>query len=188
MIIFLIFISACQSERLGVMTVEIYNQSGDMVGTASLSEQAEGVNVKLKLEGLRPGFHGIHVHESGTCEGPDFKSAGKHLHPEAKKHGIMDPERPHLGDSPNNEADADGKVETDIVLNKATLSEGTFSILKGEGSSLVINEEADDGSSQPGGDPGARIMCGEINQKGQKDVEDCPTDPTDSGENKEQSK
>src|SRR5699024_12504788 len=84
MIIFLIFRSACQSERLGVMTVEIYNQSGDMVGTASLSEQAEGVNVKLKIEGLRPGFHGIHVHENATCEGPDFKSAGNHLNPEGK--------------------------------------------------------------------------------------------------------
>src|SRR5699024_8848372 len=100
----------------------------------------------------------------------------------------MHPEGSHLGDLPNIEADADGKVETDIVLNKATLSEGKFSLLKGAGTSLVINEEADDGISQPGGDPGARNMCGETNQNGQKDEEDSPTDPTESVAHKEQSK
>ncbi|HEX6594497.1 MAG TPA: superoxide dismutase family protein [Bacillota bacterium] len=186
-IILLVLLSACQFGSPGVITIEMYNGSGDMVGTASLSEQPDGVQIKLEIEGLRPGFHGIHIHEYSTCEGPDFKTAGNHFNPEGKKHGLMHPEGPHLGDLPNVEADSSGRVEAEIIANNATLLEDKFSLLGGEGTSLIISEETDDGISQPGGESGPRIVCGEIKRdESRSSTDQSPTDPTQSGEEDEE--
>src|SRR5699024_2852081 len=97
------------------------------------TEHPDGVNVKIKIEGLAPGFHGVHIHEYAKCEGPDFKSAGNHLNPEGKEHGLMHPDGAHLGDLPNVEADSSGLVEAELMLANATLLEGKKSILRGEG-------------------------------------------------------
>ncbi|MGM8365168.1 superoxide dismutase family protein [Virgibacillus sp. W0181] len=177
-------LSACQTNAKTVKTINMYNTGGDMVGTAKLSETTGGVNIKLKLEGLNPGFHGIHVHEYPKCEGPDYKSAGNHLNPDGKEHGLMHPEGAHLGDLPNIEADAGGLVEGDLMLAEATLLDGKKSLLKGEGTSLIITEKQDDGVSQPGGDSGERIICGEI--AASAEVEEEPSDPTDFNEEQEE--
>lgn len=178
-----VFLVACQQGDETVRKVDMYNAGGDMIGTATLAEQPDGVKVKLKLEGLKPGFHGIHVHEYPKCEGPDFKSAGNHLDPEGKEHGLMHPDGAHLGDLPNIKADADGLVDAELMLANATFKDGKKSILKGEGTSLIITEDMDDGVSQPGGDSGPRIACGEMktNPKptGSKET---PTNPTENNE------
>ncbi|WP_164668275.1 superoxide dismutase family protein [Virgibacillus doumboii] len=184
-VLFLILTVACQSNEETTRTIDMFNSSGDMIGTAKLSESSDGVNVKLKLEGLEPGYHGIHVHEYPKCEGPDFKSAGSHLNPEGKEHGLMHPEGPHLGDLPNIEADSGGLVDAELMLAGATLMEGKKSLLKGQGTSLVIHEGQDDGISQPGGNSGARTACGKI-AKNPDESKESPTDPTKY--NKEQEK
>lgn len=182
----LILLSACtNSSSKTTMTVDMYNSSGDMVGTAKLSEQNDGVQIKLKLEGLEPGFHGVHVHEYAKCEGPDFKSAGNHFDLEGKEHGLMHPEGHHLGDLPNIEADAGGLVEAELMLADATLLDGKKTLLKKDGTSLVITEGQDDGVSQPGGNSGARIICGEI--KEESETRNSPTDPTEFNEKQEES-
>ncbi|WP_156288536.1 superoxide dismutase family protein [Oceanobacillus salinisoli] len=170
-------------------TVEMYNGAGDMVGTATLNEMPDGVQVKLKLEGLEPGYHGIHVHEFPTCEGPDFKSAGNHLDPEGNEHGLMHPEGAHLGDLPNVEADGGGLVDAELMLAGATLADGKKSILRGEGTSLVVHESQDDGVSQPAGDSGNRIICGEIvadpDAGSDSNTQETPSDPTETNEEQE---
>ncbi|GIO28616.1 superoxide dismutase family protein [Ornithinibacillus bavariensis] len=175
-------LTACQSKIITTKTVDMYNASGDMVGTAELSEEADGVKIKLKLEGLTPGFHGIHVHEYPKCDAPDFKSAGSHLNPEGKEHGLMHPKGSHLGDLPNVEAESDGLVDAELILPKATLKDGKMSLLRGEGTSLVVTEGQDDGVSQPGGDSGVRILCGKIKSGKGKVPEQTPTDPTEFNE------
>ena len=178
MILLFVWLAACQGEVKTARTIDMYNASGDMIGTAALTEQPDGVQVKLKLEGLEPGFHGIHVHEYPKCEGPDFKSAGNHFNPEGKEHGLMHPEGPHLGDLPNVEADTSGLVDAELMLNDTTLLEGKKSVLRGNGTSLVIHAEQDDGISQPGGDAGERIACGEIKVSDKEESTESPTDPT----------
>ncbi|MFC4558623.1 superoxide dismutase family protein [Virgibacillus kekensis] len=173
----LLILGACQADEETTRTVEMYNSTGDMIGTAKLSERPEGVQVKLKLEGLAPGFHGIHVHEYPECEGPDFVSAGSHFNPDGKEHGLMHPKGAHLGDLPNIEADSGGLVKAELMLAGATLKEGKKSLLKEEGTSLVIHENMDDGVSQPGGNSGARIACGII-PKDKDAAKKTPTDPT----------
>src|SRR5690625_5013539 len=82
-------------------TVQLHNREGDNVGTATFTEEAKGVKVELDVKGLEPGFHGVHIHEKGRCEPPNFASAGNHLNPDKKKHGLLHPKGHHLGDLPN---------------------------------------------------------------------------------------
>src|SRR5690625_568708 len=151
-------------------TVDMYNTTGDMVGTAKLSEDPDGVVIELKLEGLTPGFHGVHIHEVAKCEGPDFKSAGNHFNPKDKEHGLMNPDGSHLGDLPNVEADQDGKINNELTAKGVTLLKGNTSLIEQDGTSLIVTSEADDGMTQISGNAGERIICGEI--KGNKDEVD----------------
>lgn len=48
--------SACNSQVRSPLEIEMYNAAGDSLGTATLSEQPDGVQIKLKLEGLTRGF------------------------------------------------------------------------------------------------------------------------------------
>ncbi|WP_047979656.1 superoxide dismutase family protein [Ornithinibacillus contaminans] len=182
----IVLLVSCQSTAETTKTVDMYNTSGDMVGTARLLEQPDGVQIKLKLEGLTPGFHGVHVHEYAKCKAPDFKTAGNHLDPEGKEHGLMHPDGAHLGDLPNIEADAGGLVDAELMLPGATLKEGKMSLLRGEGTSLIVDETQDDGVSQPSGNTGARILCGEIKSGNKSESTESPTDPTEFNEKQEE--
>jgi|SRR5690625_1495382 len=157
-------LSCAASESL-VYKIDIHNESGDRLGDATFKEVPEGVNIHIKVEGLTSGFHGIHIHEHAKCEGPDFISAGDHLNPDDKKHGLMHPKGSHLGDLPNIEVDDKGKVDVELLLPKATLKEGRYSLLQDGGTSLVIHEKQDDGVTQPSGDSGERIACGVLKSK-----------------------
>ncbi|MFD1851200.1 superoxide dismutase family protein [Oceanobacillus bengalensis] len=184
------FLVSCQSGDSEMSrTVDMYNDSGDMVGTAVLNQGSDGVSIKLTLEGLEPGFHGIHVHEFASCEAPDFESAGNHLDPDGNEHGLMHPKGAHLGDLPNIEADGGGLVDAELMLPGATLLDGKQSLLRGEGTSIVVHEAQDDGVSQPSGDSGARILCGELkadpDQESDSETEDSPSDPTETNEEEE---
>ncbi|MFD2628979.1 superoxide dismutase family protein [Oceanobacillus kapialis] len=185
--VLILFLTACQTNAEKMSTVDMYNASGDMIGTVALSEQEDGVQVKVKLEGLKPGFHGIHVHEFPKCEGPDFTTAGNHYNPEGKEHGLMHPDGPHLGDLPNIEADAGGLVDAELMLPGATLMEGKNSLLKEDGTSFVVQEGPDDGLTQPGGGGGVRIACGELKTNPEETTEESPTDPTEFNEEQEKS-
>src|SRR5690625_6068915 len=87
--IILIVLSACQAPNMSVYEIDMYDGGGDMVGTATFIEQEDGVKVKVKVEGLDPGYHGAHVHEFPFCAGPDFTCAGTHFNHEGIKNGFM---------------------------------------------------------------------------------------------------
>lgn len=179
-----LFLVSCQNNQ-STMTVDMYNASGDMVGTANLNEHPEGVEIKVKMKGLSPGYHGIHVHEYPKCDAPDFKSAGNHYNPEGKEHGLMNPDGAHVGDLPNVEADGDGLVETEVMLTGATMLDGKNSIVQ-KGTSIIVDQDKDDGMSQPSGNPGKRIICGQIKANADKGKEESPTDPTETEKEEEE--
>lgn len=144
------------------VTVNLQNGQGKSVGTATLSQVANGVSIKLNLHDLTPGDHAIHVHQTAKCEGPDFKSAGGHFNPDNKHHGLQNPEGPHAGDIPNFVADAKGKSKETIIAPNVTLTDGPHSVFTGGGTALVIHAKGDDGKTDPAGNSGDRIACGVI--------------------------
>ena len=143
----------------------ILNVEGDKIGEVTFIESAEGVAINITAEGLSPGEHGTHIHEKGECTAPGFESAGAHFNPSGKQHGFENPKGFHLGDLPNIEVDADGKVKAMLTTKEFTLKPNLEnSLLDKDGSALVIHSKADDYKTDPSGNSGDRIACAAINQ------------------------
>ncbi|WP_090919034.1 MULTISPECIES: superoxide dismutase family protein [unclassified Bacillus (in: firmicutes)] len=160
-----ILFAGCAKENPKEIEVKLYNASGDQVGTAKVAQQSSGVKISIKAEGLTPGVHGVHIHEVGQCQAPDFISAGDHFNPNKKKHGLLHPKGFENGDLPNVIADGEGKIKVDITAPQVALKEGKTTMNRKDGASLIITENADDGMTQPAGNSGKRIVCGVIVKK-----------------------
>ena len=144
------------------ITVKLSDATGKSVGTAKLSPDPAGVKITLAVKGLTPGEHAIHVHETGKCDAPDFKSAGGHFNPEHKKHGLESPDGPHAGDMPNFTVDAKGSSTATITAPGIKLDDGDHSVFTGGGTALVFHAKADDLKTDPAGAAGDRVACGLI--------------------------
>lgn len=147
------------------ITVQLDAKSNSQVsGTVTFTETSEGVTMMADINGLKPGKHGIHIHENGDCSAPDGKSAGGHWNPTNQPHGKWGSEAGyHKGDIGNITADADGHATMTFTTNEWCIgcSDETKNIVdKG----MVIHGGEDDLTSQPSGDAGARVACGVIMQ------------------------
>jgi Cu-Zn family superoxide dismutase len=143
-------------------TATLRDAQGKVVGTASLAPGDGGVKISVAVSGLAPGLHGFHVHATGKCEGPEFKSAGGHLNPAAKEHGLENPKGSHAGDMPNLLVGADGTGKGEFLARGASLASGPGSLFPDGGTSVVLHAAPDDMKSDPAGNAGARIACGVI--------------------------
>ena len=101
----------------------------------------------------------MHFHQTAKCEAP-FTSAGGHFNPEAKKHGLENPEGPHAGDMSNFTVAADGTAKATIVNKHVTLGAGANSVYANGGTALMIHAKGDDMKTDPSGNAGDRIACG----------------------------
>jgi Cu-Zn family superoxide dismutase len=104
------------------------------------------------------------VHAVAKCEPPGFTSAGPHLNPTNKKHGLQNPEGPHAGDMQNITVGKNGKAKAELKDDRVTMGEGPNSVFANGGTALVIHAKADDLKTDPSGNSGDRIACGVIVQ------------------------
>jgi Cu-Zn family superoxide dismutase len=149
----------------GSGSATLKNAEGKDVGSATFAPTSGGVEVRVRVSGLPPGKHGIHIHAVGKCEPPDFKSAGGHFNPSGKKHGVLNPEGFHAGDLPNLAVEKDGTATVTFTAKGATLGPGEGSLFGPERTALVIHADPDDEKTDPAGNSGARIACGVIEKR-----------------------
>ncbi len=143
-------------------TAEIKSRDGKDLGQISMIETTSGILLKVKLKGLTPGPHGLHIHETRKCEG-DLATAGNIYNPLGAKHGFLNDEGPMAGDLPNLIANAAGEVDLEMLSPFVTLNkDAEESIFDSDGAAFILFEKADDYTSAPEGNAGARIACGPI--------------------------
>ena len=83
--------------------------AGAQIGSALLTQDTQGLKLTLIVTGMSPGSaHGLHLHAVGACQGSGFASAGPHLNPGGRQHGVSNPAGSHFGDLPNLEINASG--------------------------------------------------------------------------------
>jgi Cu-Zn family superoxide dismutase len=149
-------------EKTATATAQIAAKSNSTVsGTVAFTENDGKVYMKADFTGLTPGEHAIHIHENGDCSAEDGTSAGGHWNPTKEEHGEWEHKMFHKGDIGNLTADENGIAsitkETDLWC--ISCEDETKNII---GKSIVVHKDADDMKSQPSGNAGDRIGCGEI--------------------------
>lgn len=132
----------------------LLDPSGAQRGSVELWMRGASTHAIVTATGLTPGLHGMHIHAVGTCNGPDFASAGGHWNPDGKQHGHINPMGAHRGDLMQLSVSADGvgRAEFDIPASLAAM-------LDSDGASLVIHAKPDDDKTDPSGNSGARELC-----------------------------
>jgi Cu-Zn family superoxide dismutase len=144
------------------VTTQLIGPNGELRGTTSLAQSAQGTRVTAQVSGLAPGTYAIHLHAVGQCTPPDFKSAGPHFNPTAHQHGSLNPSGPHMGDLPNIDVGADGTGKLDATIAGLMLKGGTAPLLDADGAAVVLHAGPDDYKTDPTGNSGARIACGTL--------------------------
>ena len=149
-------LSACMTEddwgNVEGPRVAVVNSAGASIGTAEMQPRSGGTYLRVEVQGLPPGEHGLHLHSVGRCEGPGFQSAGSHWNPASKQHGHLNPQGAHLGDLPNMTVSSNGHGRLVFLVNVPAIADA-------DGTSLVIHAKADDYRTDPSGNSGDRIAC-----------------------------
>lgn len=154
--------TAGEAVRETPVTATMINRSGAEIGTAVFRPSGPGLAIALEVRNLPPGEHALHVHVNPSCDPPAFESAGGHFNPERRSHGLRNPDGPHAGDLPNIVVGSDSSVQTQVAADRLILGQGEFSVLRGNGTALVIHAGPDDYTTDPSGNAGDRIACGVI--------------------------
>ena len=157
-------ISILKSSSTADATTTLIGRTGDEIGQAQFFKGNDGVVMRLSINSLTPGLHGMHFHTKGTCEDQTagFKATGGHVMPLGKPHGFLHPEGPHAGNLPNLVVGSNGTANVELYTNLVTLSEGNAALLDQDGTTLIIHENEDDHLTQPIGGAGGRVACGVI--------------------------
>lgn len=167
---------AAAEERESVdVTLEL--AEGGSGGSVSLTEVEAGVEVRADVRGLKPGFHGFHLHEAGVCdpealedgERAPFSSAMGHLAGDGADHGA------HAGDLPPLLVRENGTAILAVVTDRLRLAD----VRDKDGSALMVHAMRDNQANIPQryksegkagpdaetldtGDAGDRAACGVI--------------------------
>lgn len=144
----------------------LLNAAGEAIGEVAIVPiGGDALVIQVSASGLTPGFHGLHIYETGLCEAETidgaFSSAGAHL-------ALTDSDHPnHAGDLPPLLVMSSGLAGLAVVTDRLTLDD----LYDADGSAFIIHESPDNLAHLPErygsahaetletGDSGARIAC-----------------------------
>lgn len=163
-------LSGSPAQSTSSASAALKDPSGQVVGHVRVGAAGRTrVVVQAVVTGassLSPGFHGFHIHTTGSCVPPSFTSAGGHL---GSTQGQVHDD--HAGDMPSLLVKADGSALLVFETDRALLDR----ILDADGAAVVVHAGPDnfaniperygvvpDGITLATGDSGARAVCGEL--------------------------
>lgn len=155
----LIFGQIAHAEQ-AASTIKGTAPQSEIYGNATFKDAEKGVDVEIEIFGAPAGSHGIHLHETGSCEDAG-NAAGGHYNPDNVPHGLLTKdgvEAAHAGDLGNIEIGEDGHGVLKLNLPDLSVTDGPYEV---EGRAVILHEKADD-FGQPTGNAGGRIACGVI--------------------------
>ena len=156
---------AMSGDEMKKVTVELKSTGGSTAkGNVVFTQENGQVKMTAVLSGLKPGMHAIHIHENADCSADDGTSAGGHWNPTDEQHGKWgSADGYHRGDIGNMEADANGNATITFTTDEWCIGcdDAKMNII---GHGIIVHGGADDFTSQPSGDAGARVACGEIKE------------------------
>jgi Cu-Zn family superoxide dismutase len=123
---------------------------GRPVGSVRFTQRARGrLEVMVHLTRLAPGFHGVHIHETGVCDPAakdpagvvvPFFSAGGHAKSEATQvHGQ------HAGDLVPALVMSDGRAFARFFTDRLRVKD----LLAGDGTAVIVHAQADNLGNVP---------------------------------------
>jgi Cu-Zn family superoxide dismutase len=140
---------------------DIIGSDGEAIGSLNMLGGPNGTLIEVMIDpnGLTPGWHGLHLHQVGSCDDIGvFKLSGGHVGKVDGGHGLLNPVGPEGGDLPNIYAGPDGSAGYEAFSTLFSLED----LGDEDGAALIIHAERDDHLSQPIGGAGARVACAVI--------------------------
>ena len=147
-------VSGASAARPKGLVASMTSSAGATLGTVRFVPTDDGkVSVRVTATGLTPGFHGFHVHTTGTCDpaatdttgAPSpFFTAGGHYNPDTTKtHGA------HAGDMVPLYVAADGTASLRFKTDRFR----TRDLMDEDGSAVIMHAGADNLANIPGTTP-----------------------------------
>jgi len=162
-------------KSLQAVCVLTHTETSSITGVIRFEEDKNGTIIRINVQGLTPGKHGIHIHQAGDLT-DGCTSACSHFNPSKKTHGGPDDRNRHAGDLGNITASKNGTVK--ITRRDSIIKlKGKYNII---GRMVVIHKNEDDlgkggldsdgniidkkihNESLKTGNAGSRIACGVI--------------------------
>ena len=144
-----------------VLTGAFIGRDGEGMGVVSVVETPNGALLTAQIEGLEVGEHRFHIHETGRCDPPNFRSAGGHWAPLQREHGYAARDGAHAGDMPNLFAHGENGMATEhVFLDDVTLVGAGTGMLDDDGAAVIVHEKADTYLSDA--KSGDRVACAEL--------------------------
>lgn len=155
-------LTACATPPKGpIATAALAATTGNTAtGSIQFIQRSGKVLVRGEVHGLRPNtVHGFHIHEKGDCSSGDGLSTGGHFNPDGHAHGAAMGAMHHAGDLPSLQADASGSAKISFETADLAVGSGPHDVV---GRGLIVHKDADDFTTQPTGNSGARLACAVI--------------------------
>jgi Cu-Zn family superoxide dismutase len=150
-----------ESREPATATAKLEPRSGSKVqGTVTFTQIGDVVRVTGEITGHTKGSKGFHIHEKGDCSDDKAMNAGGHFNPHKGKHGGPYEPVKHAGDLGNITFTDAGVAKFNFTVGDIAVSSSTADDIVGR--AVIVHAQADDLTTDPTGNTGARVACGII--------------------------